>query len=551
MFPRRWAVSPRRAGPQAQRVLRVLLRYSGVVLLVGAVVALKMALWGDLLSREAAPFRFFTIAAILAAWYAGRGGAALAVMLSVLGAAYFTPPVGSFAMAAGQFGNLFLFAVELSLAAALTLGILSSRTRVEVAAGDLEQAHRQLQKENRAYHALSAANEIVFRERREDELLRALCDAVVTVAGYTMAWIGRVEDDPARSVKPVAHAGLESGYLEKVKITWAEEEHGRGPVGTAIRTEHTAILRDLARAPEFAPWREEAVLRGYGSCIGLPIRINSKVEAAFAIYATEVDGFDRDEVKLLEQLAANAAFAVETLRARAIGERARREREEFVRVVSHELRTPLTALLTWAGALEADRGRDPGRLSRGLEAILRCAREEASLVDQLLMASTVLRGDLELQLEPVCLGALVRSCVDELRPRADERGIALETRVADESPTRADRERLRQSLCNVLSNALKFTDRGGEVHVHVAREDRDAVVRVRDTGRGIAPEDLPHVFDLLRCGDASTTRRERGIGAGLFTARAIVEAHGGTMRVESEGIGRGTTVVIRLPKAAG
>jgi signal transduction histidine kinase len=332
-----------------------------------------------------------------------------------------------------------------------------------------------------------------------------------------------------------------------VKITWAEDERGRGPVGTAIRTGRTAIQRDVVHDPEFAPWREEARRRGYGSVIGLPIRIDSKVEGAFAIYAAEADGFDADEVKLLEHLAANAAFAVATLRARAAAERARRERGEFARVVSHELRTPLTALLAWATTLEADAVRDPARLSRGLEVILKCAREEASLVEQLLVASDVVRGELTLQLEPVCLGELVRSCGDELRQKAEERGVALEVRVAQPSPTRADRERLRQSLCNVLSNAIKFTPTGGGVQVDLAREGGDAVIRVHDTGKGIAPADLPRVFDLLRCGDASTTRQERGIGAGLFTARAIVEAHGGTMRAESEGVGRGTTVVIRLP----
>jgi signal transduction histidine kinase len=98
-----------------------------------------------------------------------------------------------------------------------------------------------------------------------------------------------------------------------------------------------------------------------------------------------------------------------------------------------------------------------------------------------------------------------------------------------------------------MSNAIKFTQAGGDVHVDLAREDGEAVIRVRDTGKGIDPADLPHVFDLLRCGDASTTRQERGIGAGLFIARAIVEAHGGTMRAESEGLGRGSTIVIRLP----
>jgi signal transduction histidine kinase len=203
--------------------------------------------------------------------------------------------------------------------------------------------------------------------------------------------------------------------------------------------------------------------------------------------------------------------------------------------------------MTWAQALEADRGRDPARLSRGLEAILRCARDEASIVDELLLACSVLCGELRLQLEPLGLGSVIRSCVDELRPRAQERGVALEMHVANESPMRADRERLRRSLYNVLSNAIKFTPAGGDVHVDLAREDGDAVIRVRDTGKGIAPADLPHVFELLLCGDASTTRHKRGIGAGLFIARALVEAHGGTMRAESEGVGRGSTIVIRLP----
>jgi signal transduction histidine kinase len=429
-------------------------------------------------------------------------------------------------------------------------GSRASRTRIRDAAGELDQAHWQLQKENRAHRALSAANEIVFRARREDELLRALCDAVVAVAGYRMAWMGRVEDDAGRTVRPVARAGAESGYLESAKVTWADDEHGRGPVGTAIRTARTVIQRDLAHDLDFAPWRAEAVRRGYGSCIALPIRVDSRVEAAFAIYATEPDAFDADEVKLLEQLGANAAYAIATLRAHAAAERARREREELVRVISHELRTPLTALVTWAQVLDAERGRDPARLSRGLEAIVKCAREEARLVDELLLAGSILGGELELRIEPLCPAEVVRSCVEALRGKAEESGVRLTMQIAGESSIRADRERVRQVLSNVISNAIKFTQAGGEVRVDLAREDGAAVVRVRDTGKGIAPGDLPHVFDLLWRSDRSTTRQERGIGVGLFIARALVEGHGGTILAESEGLGRGSTIVIRLPARA-
>ena len=144
------------------------------------------------------------------------------------------------------------------------------------------------------------------------------------------------------------------------------------------------------------------------------------------------------------------------------------------------------------------------------------------------------------------LGPLVQACVDETRPAAAAKGVRIEASIAPETMLRGDPGRLAQVTRNLLSNALKFTPRGGLVSVEVTREDQALILRVHDTGAGIAPVVLPFVFEPFRTGDASVTRAHGGLGLGLYLARHIVEAHGGTVRAESAGPGHGATLVVAL-----
>ncbi len=209
---------------------------------------------------------------------------------------------------------------------------------------------RERRRVDRARQALSRCSQALIRAGDEPQFLGELCRVIVEVAGYRLCWVGYAEHDEAKSVRPVAHAGYEDGYLETVRVTWADTERGHGPVGTAIRTREPAVLRDLARDPDFAPWRAEALRRGYASVIGLPLLSGPEVLGALAIYAAEPDAFDEDEVQLLRELADDLTYGIVALRTRA----AHRRAEEALRLAFDELERRVeerTAELSRANAL--------------------------------------------------------------------------------------------------------------------------------------------------------------------------------------------------------
>ncbi|NOZ24833.1 MAG: GAF domain-containing protein [Nitrospirae bacterium] len=179
------------------------------------------------------------------------------------------------------------------------------------------RAEEDLRRANRALKVLSECNQIVVRAEEESRLLSDVCRVLVDAGGYRLAWIGFVGEDEAMTVQPVAQAGYEDGYLETLDITWADTGRGRGPTGTAIRTGTVSINRDVLSNPDYAPWRDEAIKRGYQSSIAIPLVSNDRVLGALNIYAPEPDAFDDEEVRLLSELANDLVFGITTLRARA------------------------------------------------------------------------------------------------------------------------------------------------------------------------------------------------------------------------------------------
>jgi PAS domain S-box-containing protein len=234
-------------------------------------------------------------------------------------------------------------------------------------------------------------------------------------------------------------------------------------------------------------------------------------------------------------------------KARSQAEEASRAKDAFLATVSHELRTPLTPILAWSGALRLGVV-DPEQRSAALAAIQRNARAQARLIDDLLDVSRIISGDWRVALRPVALGAVVRGAVDVVRPAADLKGVTLMTSVPHiPVPVQGDPERLQQVVWNLVSNGVKFTPRGGTVAVSVEREADHARIVVRDTGAGISPDFLPHVFERFRQEDSSSTRRHGGLGLGLAIVRALVERHGGTVHAESAGLGKGSTFTVHMP----
>jgi signal transduction histidine kinase len=224
-------------------------------------------------------------------------------------------------------------------------------------------------------------------------------------------------------------------------------------------------------------------------------------------------------------------------------------KDEFLAALSHELRTPLTSVLAWTCMLRGGK-LDPGVVERGLEVIERNARMQSKLIDDLLDMSRVIAGKLRLDLRPVNPAALTRLALDALRPMAVRQHICLAAVIdeaADSVEISGDADRLQQVLSNLVTNAVKFTPRGGRVNVSVQRLPAHVAIRVSDNGRGIPADFLPHVFERFRQADDCHTHKECGLGLGLAIVKELVGLHGGEIHAASAGEGLGATFTVTLP----
>ncbi|CAM2158771.1 histidine kinase (plasmid) [Pararobbsia alpina] len=243
------------------------------------------------------------------------------------------------------------------------------------------------------------------------------------------------------------------------------------------------------------------------------------------------------------------------LDARADVERKSRERsealartmDEFVAAVSHELRSPLNAIVSWGELLHLVA--DPSVVARASEAIRRNGRQLSHMVDDLLDSGAVASGKLSVNLQPVDLGALTAIVVEDMRKAAEHKGLLLQATDISPCRTLADDSRMRQVISNLLTNAIKFTD-AGRIDVSVIATDREVTLTVHDTGRGIEPEALPHVFDRFQQFADRPSGRSGGLGLGLWLVKQIVTLHQGTIDAASEGPNRGATFTVCIPIAA-
>ena len=236
--------------------------------------------------------------------------------------------------------------------------------------------------------------------------------------------------------------------------------------------------------------------------------------------------------------------------ARAEAEAANRSKDEFLATLSHELRTPLNAILGWASLLRGGQ-LGPADATQALETIERNARVQAQLIEDLLDVSRIIAGNLKLTLTNLQISDVAHIAVDALKPAADRKKIQVRVVASPALPVRGDATRLQQVIWNLVSNAIKFTPPHGEVTVEVAPAPKDrpsgVEVRVVDSGQGIEPGFLPHVFDRFRQADSSATRRHGGLGLGLAIVRHLVEMHGGQVSALSPGTGLGATFAVFLP----
>lgn len=233
--------------------------------------------------------------------------------------------------------------------------------------------------------------------------------------------------------------------------------------------------------------------------------------------------------------------------ARQEAENADRLKDEFLATLSHELRTPLTSVLGWAALIRSG-DIDEENYAVAMETIERNARLQARLIDDLLDVSRIVTGNLHLELSPLDLAPVVEAARNAVRPAAEAKGIEIQTCLAtDDCLIKGDAGRLRQVVWNLLLNAIKFTPREGSVQVDLRCVGTSLLLTVNDSGEGIDPNFLPHVFERFRQAEGSISRRQGGLGLGLAVVRHLVELHGGSVRAESPGKGKGATFTVELP----
>jgi signal transduction histidine kinase/CheY-like chemotaxis protein len=260
----------------------------------------------------------------------------------------------------------------------------------------------------------------------------------------------------------------------------------------------------------------------------------------------------RESEERFREIAAERARLLDNERAaRAEAETANRLKDEFLAVLSHELRTPINAVFGWARLLRGAKA-EADTVEHGLEVIERNAAAQVKLIEDLLDVSRIITGKMRVDVRLVDVAAAVDNAIESVRHAAEMKGIRLESMLdARAGPVAGDPDRLRQVVWNLLSNAIKFTPRGGRVQVRLSRAHSRVALVVSDTGAGITPDLLPHIFERFRQGDSTSTRQHGGLGLGLALVKHIVELHGGTVHAESAGEGQGATFRVELPASPG
>jgi signal transduction histidine kinase len=411
---------------------------------------------------------------------------------------------------------------------------------------DPKRMEETLRKVSRALRAITACHQALIRATNEAELLNEVCRIIVEVGGYCMAWVGYAERDAKKSIRPMAQQGFDAGYVEHLRLTWADKERGRGPTGRATREGTPVICHDIQNDPYFAPWREEAGRRGYASVLGLPLN-EADTFGALTIYAREANAFDDEEIALLLGLANDLAYGITALRARAERRRAEKalmeserelrlltaqllsiqekERRRVARELHDELGQALTVLKIHLVGLEEMLALDQQDLKGNCEQML-------AYIDTVIENVRRLSWDLcPSCLEDLGLSSSLGYLVDDI---CRNHNITCDVKMDEIDPLFSPETQIniyrifQESLTNIVKHAGASL-----VSVQVNRQNGQVSFKIRDNGRG---------FNLQQAMSGKVAKKNLGLTA--MNERALMAQ--GSLQISSRK-GRGTTITFSIP----
>jgi len=439
---------------------------------------------------------------------------------------------------------------------------------------EVKRAEQALRDESHVLELLNSTGSALASTRELHALLQAATDAATGIAGArhgAFLYAGR-DGVEGKMFSLYTVSGASTSEFEPFGESGPNALFAPGVPNQGLATKEVTRADDVSRDPRFqnrSPFGLPAGHPPVRSYLAVPVVAHSGEMLGTMFFGhPEAGVFTERTERIVRGIAAQAAVAIDNARlyeaaqraaeerkvllenerlARAEAERTSQMKDEFLATLSHELRTPLSAILGWAQVLRRG-GRDQNDLAKGLQTIERNARAQAQLIEDLLDMSRITSGKVLLDMQVIGPTGFIDAAVETVRPAADAKNIRIEKQYAgDPGMIAGDPARLQQVVWNLLSNAIKFTPRDGLVEVILARNEANVIITVRDNGAGIKPEFITHVFERFRQADASMTRRHGGLGLGLAIVKQLIEQHGGTVRAESAGEGRGASFTIELP----
>jgi PAS domain S-box-containing protein len=436
---------------------------------------------------------------------------------------------------------------------------------------DRMRAEEDLRAESNVVETINRVGRSLAAELDLSKLVQIITDATTQLTGAQFgAFFYNVINEKGESYSLYTLSGVDRSHFDKFPMP-----RNTAIFGPTFNGEGIVRLYDVTKDPRYgrnAPRRGmpegHLPVRSY---LAVPVISRSGEVLGGLFYGhSDVGVFTERSERIVAGIAAQAAVAIDNAHlydsarrlnaekdklleseraARTEVERSSRMKDEFLATLSHELRTPLNAILGWSQILRNNP--KPEDIEEGIQVIERNARVQTQIIEDLLDMSRIISGKFRLDVQRTDLAEVVKAAVETVTPAADARGVRIQT-VLDPiaGPVSGDPGRLQQVFWNLLTNAVKFTPRGGRVQVILERVNSHLEVSIIDTGEGIDVQFLPHVFDRFRQADATTTRRHGGLGLGLAIVKQLVEVHGGSVRVKSGGVGHGSTFTVDLPLTA-